>query len=160
MTQPNPAERGAQVRFPPPLVFVGFILFGTGLHYAVAPIPLPVDRWITLAAGILILLTGLSFIVVARNLFARTGQNPRPWTPSPELLLAGPYRFTRNPMYLGATLFQLGLGLAVDNLWISLLAAPALLLVHFIAVLPEEKYLSEKFGENYNAYLVKVRRYL
>jgi len=97
---------------------------------------------------------------MARNLFVRTGQNPTPWTPSPELLLAGPYRFTRNPMYLGVTLFQLGLGLAVNNLWISLLAAPALLVVHFTAVLPEEKYLSEKFGEDYKAYLVKVRRYL
>lgn len=160
MTQPNPAERGAQVRFPPPLVFVGFILFGTALHYAVVPAPVPVDRWITLTAGILISLTGLTFIVMAHKLFVRTGQNPKPWTPSPELLLEGPFRFTRNPMYLGMTLFQLGLGLTVNNLWISLLAAPALFIVHVIAVLPEEKYLTKKFGENYKAYLVKVRRYL
>ena len=63
-------------------------------------------------------------------------------------------------MYLGVTLFELGLGLAVNNLWISLFAAPALLTVHFIAVLPEEKYLSEKFGESYKAYLAQVSRYL
>jgi protein-S-isoprenylcysteine O-methyltransferase Ste14 len=63
-------------------------------------------------------------------------------------------------MYLGVTLFELGLGLAVNNLWISLFAAPALLTVHFIAVLPEERYLSEKFGESYKAYLAHVRRYL
>jgi protein-S-isoprenylcysteine O-methyltransferase Ste14 len=160
MAQPNPAERGAQVRFPPPLVFVGFVLFGMALQYAMAPIPLPVDRWITLTAGILISLTGLSFIVMAHRLFKRTGQNPIPWTPSPELLLQGPYRFTRNPMYLGLTLIQVGFGLAINNLWISLFAAPALFVVHFIAVLPEERYLTEKFGENYKAYRAKVRRYL
>ena len=63
-------------------------------------------------------------------------------------------------MYLGVTLVELGLGLAVNNLWISLFAAPGLLTVHFIAVLPEEKYLYEKFGESYKAYLSQVRRYL
>jgi len=63
-------------------------------------------------------------------------------------------------MYLGLTLFQVGLGLALGNLWISLFAAPALLVVHFIAVLPEERYLTAKFGEDYKTYLGKVRRYL
>lgn len=107
-----------------------------------------------------ILLIGLSLVISARTLFMRTGQNPKPWTPSPELLLNGPYRFTRNPMYLGITLVQFGLGLALGNLWISLLAPFSLLIVHFMAVLPEERYLAEKFGESYQAYLVKVRRYL
>jgi protein-S-isoprenylcysteine O-methyltransferase Ste14 len=160
MAQPKTAERGAHVRFPPPFVYVGFVLLGVALQYAVAPISFPVDRWISITAGILISLTGVSFIVMAYMLFRRTGQEPAPWTPTPELLLEGPYRFTRNPMYLGLTLIQVGLGLAVNNLWISLLAAPALLVVHFIAVLPEERYLTKKFGKNYKAYLAKVRRYL
>jgi protein-S-isoprenylcysteine O-methyltransferase Ste14 len=54
----------------------------------------------------------------------------------------------------------LGLGVALDNLWISFFALPALAIVHFMAVLPEERYLSEKFGESYAQYLGKVRRYL
>jgi len=62
-------------------------------------------------------------------------------------------------MYLGLTLVLIGLGLAIDHLWVALLAVPALVVVHFIAVLPEEKYLAEKFGENYRAYLARVRRY-
>jgi protein-S-isoprenylcysteine O-methyltransferase Ste14 len=160
MAQPKPAERGAQVRFPPPLVFIGFVLFGMALQYAVAPISFPADRWITVAAGVLMSLAGLSLIVLAHRRFKQTGQNPVPWTPSPELVLQGPYRFTRNPMYLGITLIQVGFGLAINNFWICLLAAPALLVVHFIAVLPEERYLAEKFGENYKAYRAKVRRYL
>ena len=92
--------------------------------------------------------------------FIRTGQSPIPWKPSPELILRGPYRFTRNPMYLGVTLVETGLGIALNNLWISFFALPALLIVHFIAVLPEEKYLSEKFGDSYRGYLSRVRRYI
>ena len=60
----------------------------------------------------------------------------------------------------GVTLFVIGLGLAVNNLWISLFAAPALLVVRFIAVLPEERYLVAKFGERYRSFLAQVRRYL
>ena len=160
MTQINSTERGAQVRFPPPLVFLGFTLLGVAFQYVVAPARVPGERAISAIGGLLILVAGLGFVASARILFKRTGQNPAPWKPSPELILKGPYRFTRNPMYLGVTLFELGLGLAVNNLWISLFAAPALLTVHFIAVLPEEKYLSEKFGESYKAYLAQVSRYL
>ena len=63
-------------------------------------------------------------------------------------------------MYVGITLFETGLGVALNNLWISLFAVPALLTVHFIAVLPEESYLAKKFGESYDRYRAQVRRYL
>jgi protein-S-isoprenylcysteine O-methyltransferase Ste14 len=63
-------------------------------------------------------------------------------------------------MYVGMTLLQIGIGVAANNLWISLFALAALAVVHVIAVRPEEKYLSEKFGEPYKAYLTRVRRYL
>ena len=52
------------------------------------------------------------------------------------------------------------MGLALDSLWVSLLAIPALMVVHFIAVLPEERYLSRKFGDEYVRYLRRVRRYI
>jgi protein-S-isoprenylcysteine O-methyltransferase Ste14 len=159
LAQTNSVERGARVRFPPPLVFLGCVLLGAAFKYVV-PAPVPVGRTISVIGGLLILMTGLGFVVSARILFSRTGQNPIPWKPTPSLIFQGPYRFTRNPMYLGVTLVELGLGLAVNNLWISVLAVPALLTVHLIAVLPEEKYLSEKFGDSYKAYLTQVRRYL
>ena len=160
MTQTISSERGARVRFPPPLVFLGGTLLGVAFQYLVAPARVPVDRAVSAIGGILIGVAGLGFVASARILFKRTGQNPVPWKPSPVLIVKGPYRITRNPMYLGVALIELGLGLAVNNLWISLFAAPALLTVHFIAVLPEERYLSEKFGESYKAYLAQVRRYL
>ena len=160
MAQANSIERGARVRFPPPLVFLSGLLLGVACQYLVAPAPVPVPRAISAGGGLLLLMAGLGLVASARILFMRTGQNPVPWKPSPTLILKGPYRFTRNPMYLGITLFELGLGLAVNNLWISLFAVPALVTVHLIAVLPEERYLAEKFGESYKAYLAQVRRYL
>lgn len=159
MSQAESAERGANVRYPPPTVYVAFILLGWGLSYA-ATLPVPGPRYVSLAAGLAILLAGLCLIAGAIKLFRRTGQEPAPWKPSPELVLSGAYRFTRNPMYLGLTCIQAGLGLAVNNLWITLLAPFSLLAVHFLAVVPEEKYLTEKFGESYRNYMTKVRRYL
>ena len=160
MAQTDAVERGAHVRFPPPLVFLGTALLGVAVNYFVVGAPVPFDRALSAVGGSLILLGGVAIIASARIHFTRTGQSPIPWKPSPSLIFRGPYRFTRNPMYLGATLVELGLGLAVNDLWISLFALPALLTVHVIAVLPEEKYLSEKFGEPYRAYLTQVRRYL
>ena len=159
MSQAESAESGANVRLPPPAVYVAFLLVGWGLSYA-ASLPVPGPRFVGLAAGLAIIVAGFWLIADARKLFERTGQEPAPWKPTPELVLTGPYRFTRNPMYLGLTCIQAGLGLAVNNLWITLLAPFSLLAVHFLAVLPEEKYLTEKFGNSYRTYLAKVRRYL
>jgi protein-S-isoprenylcysteine O-methyltransferase Ste14 len=159
MSQPESGEHGARVRFPPPLVYVAFILVGAALAYAV-PLPAPGPRYLSVAAGVAIVLAGLWLIADAWKLFRRTGQDPAPWKPSPELVLSGSYRFTRNPMYLGLTCIQVGLGIALNNLWISLLAAFSLLAVHFIAVVPEERYLAGKFGDSYRGYMIKVRRYL
>ena len=110
--------------------------------------------------GALGLFAGVSLIISARTHFTRTGQSPIPWKPTPELIFQGPYRFTRNPMYVGVTCIQAGLGVAVGNVWISVLAPVALLTVHFMAVRPEEKYLAQKFGTSYREYCNKVRRYL
>jgi protein-S-isoprenylcysteine O-methyltransferase Ste14 len=151
------AERGARVRFPPPLVFVSALGLGVAGRHLVTPPAVPVA--IRIAAGLLILL-GVGLIASARVWFVRTRQSPVPWKPTPELIFSGPYRFTRNPMYVGMTSIVIGLGVAAGNLWISLLAPLALLGVHFIAVRPEERYLSEKFGDAYRQYLARVRRYL
>ncbi|HEY1586248.1 MAG TPA: isoprenylcysteine carboxylmethyltransferase family protein, partial [Polyangia bacterium] len=98
--------------------------------------------------------------VSARQLFVTSGQDPKPWMPSPSLVVRGPYRFTRNPMYVGMTLLQVGIGFLHGNLWIVLLAPALLLTVHYTAVLREEAYLEEKFGDAYRAFKRRVRRYL
>ena len=160
MTQPSSAERGAAVRFPPPLIYVLWVLAGVGMHYVVARASLPLNRTALAVCGLAIVAIGVGIVASARIHFSRTGQSPIPWKPSPELILQGPYRFTRNPMYVGVTVIQIGLGVGFNNLWIAVFALLALVTVHFVAVLPEEQYLFEKFGDSYKTYLTRVRRYL
>lgn len=159
MTQNSPGERGADVHFPPPLVFVGFALLGLILHYVVGPIPVSLGYWNGIA-GIALLIASFAMVVSAVVEFQRTGQDPKPWLPTPELVIRGVYHLTRNPMYVGLTGLQLGLGLLLGYLWISVLAPVALLVVHRIAVVVEEKYLRAKFGQSFTDYCRQVRRYL
>jgi protein-S-isoprenylcysteine O-methyltransferase Ste14 len=154
------SERGASVRFPPPLVFVSALALGTALDRFVRSGGLPLERPLRVGIAAAVIALGIALIVSARVLFVRTGQSPVPWKPTPSLIGSGPYRFTRNPMYLGATTILLGLGLMMDNGWVGALALPALAVVHYIAVLPEERYLQERFGGDYVAYMDRVRRYL
>ena len=154
------SQGGAKVRVPPPLVFlllsgIGMLLEGAGYGFSVpfGKTPLRVCVW-------LLLLGGSALLISALFLFQRSGQDPEPWKPSPHLIGGGPYRFSRNPIYLSMVLFQSALGLVFDNLWIVILALPALLVVHYAAVLPEERYLAEKFGDAYNRYTASVPRYL
>jgi len=153
-------QGGARVRFPPPFVFLLLILCGVSLQRWLWPLTIATGSWLRVGAGTSIALGGAALMLNARRWFSRTGQHPAPWLPSPELLVQGVYRYTRNPMYLGFTLFQVGLGIAADNGWIAMLAPVSLLIVHFLAVRPEEAYLGETFGQSYRNYTRSVRRYL
>jgi protein-S-isoprenylcysteine O-methyltransferase Ste14 len=151
---------GARVRVPPPLTFLALLAAGVGLRFVVAPPPLPGGRGVQFAVGGALVVLALAIAGSAVGLFKRSGQDPAPWKPSPSLVVQGAYRFTRNPMYVGMTLLTVGIGVALDNLWIIIAAALALVVVHYTAVLPEEAYLAEKFGDDYRAYQKKVRRWL
>lgn len=154
------AERGARVRFPPPLVFLGCTITAVLVQRYVMPLGLDQGRPASTVAGVMLMVLGITSVVSARVLFFRTRQNPVPWTPTPELIAQGPYRFTRNPMYVGITTLLVGVGITSDVLWISLFALVALALVHLIAVVPEEAYLRDRFGEAYTGYVARVRRYI
>jgi protein-S-isoprenylcysteine O-methyltransferase Ste14 len=133
---------------------------GALIHSAVLPLAFPLPRSITLAAGGVLVVAAIALFAAAIRLFRATGQHPRPWLPTPSLIVEGPYRFSRNPLYVALTLAQLGLGLLLDDAWIVAFSAVSLGVVHFIAVRPEEAYLLERFGEPYRRYLASVRRYL
>jgi protein-S-isoprenylcysteine O-methyltransferase Ste14 len=80
--------------------------------------------------------------------------------PSPSLVVGGPYRFTRNPMYVAMFLLQIAIGCFNHDLWIVLLAPATLMTIHYTAVLREEAYLEDKFADEYRAFKRRVRRYL
>jgi len=96
----------------------------------------------------------------ARLIMAKAGTSVRPDKPSTTIVRAGPYRVTRNPMYVSFCLLQLALGLALND-WIPLLLAlPLALVLHFGVILREERYLELKFGEQYLALKRSVRRWV
>ena len=92
--------------------------------------------------------------------FRRAGTNIEPHKPSLVLVGDGPYRFTRNPMYLGLVLLLLGLSLAASLDWGIPLTPVLWLVLHHGVVLREEAYLIAKFGEPYREYLTRTRRWL
>ena len=155
MSDVRSRQGGARVRLPPPLVFAAALAAG---FFLPPRLGLPLGARLTLG-GILVI-AGLGMGVSAIGRFRKTGQDPSPWTPSPELIFHGPYRFSRNPMYVSMVMIACGIGLACDRAAVMFLALAALVLVHFTAVLPEERYLQEQFGEPYSRYKSRVRRYL
>ncbi len=158
MTEPRDA---AAVRFPPPLIPLATILLGGLLDRA-----LPIDLGFELPAPIRYGVGGL-VVTVALTLagwaiahFRRSGQNEKPWTPTTAIVGAGPYRFTRNPMYLAMVLLCIGAAILLSNWWILALTPLCALALQWFAIRPEEAYLESKFGEGYRAYKRRVRRWL
>ena len=86
----------------------------------------------------------------------RTGQTENPWKPTTEIVETGPFRITRNPMYLQMVLVCIGMFVLLSNFWILLLTPACAWALHRFAILPEERYLEEKFGQSYNAYRRRV----
>ncbi|HEY6155859.1 MAG TPA: isoprenylcysteine carboxylmethyltransferase family protein [Gemmatimonadales bacterium] len=159
MTTPSSPDTSG-VRVPPPLIYIGLFLVGYALHRTV-PVRLwgdvpPLARlvgWSLVGAGVLL-------AVGAVVLFRRAGTTPNPTRPTTALVLHGPYRFTRNPMYVGLGLCYLGATLLVNSAWPLVLFPVLIVLVQRWVIAPEEAYLERRFGAEYRAYRARVRRWL
>jgi protein-S-isoprenylcysteine O-methyltransferase Ste14 len=155
-----PEEDSAQVRFPPPFVYLGFLLTGLLLDKLSGRVPdfIPVLPLIMVAGGIA-LLAGISIILAGRGIFLKLGNNLKPWTHSNQIVSSGIFRFTRNPMYLGMALTYVGLALWFRSSWAVILLPVAIIVIRTQVIAREERYLEKKFGDEYLAYKAKVRRW-
>jgi protein-S-isoprenylcysteine O-methyltransferase Ste14 len=151
---------GASVSFPPPLVYLGALILGGLGHLLVTPLPLGLPLSLRIVLTVATAGAGIALIAAALGLFRQTGQDPKPWESTPEIISSGVYRFSRNPMYVGMALVQAGIGIGWGNAWLLLLVPVSLAIVYAIAVRHEEAYLGAKFGESYLAYKRSVRRWL
>ena len=152
-------EKGASVKFPPPLVFL--IILGIGyLVNLKHPILTELYYGRLYGSGWRLILLAVVIVKMAMQKFKITGQRPEPWLASPKLIEEGVYCYSRNPMYLGMALIQLGIGIVLANTWMVILTPLSMLGVHFIAIKPEEVYLEERFGQAYIDYKKRVNRWV
>lgn len=147
------------VRFPPPLVYLGFVLLGLLIDELLGWGALP-GYASRLGGGAVLLLAGLALIAAALGLFRRAGENPEPWTGTATLVTDGIYRFTRNPMYLGMALAHLGLALLLASPGALITLPLALLAIDRFVIVAEEAYLIRALGADYRAYCARVRRWI
>ncbi len=149
----------AQVRFPPPLVFFGFLLIGWVINdwFGLNPAIPDIVRWVLGGGAIL---AGLVVIALALLRFRRSGNNPEPWKTDAVFVAEGIYRVTRNPMYLGMALVFFGISVAANCLGGLLMLPLALISIQLFVIRSEESWLSQRFGDTYEEYRRRVRRWI
>jgi protein-S-isoprenylcysteine O-methyltransferase Ste14 len=103
---------------------------------------------------------GLALGLAAVRQFRRHETPFNPHQPSTALITAGPYRYSRNPIYLALNLVYAGIGIAADNPWTLALLVPVLIVMHHGVITREERYLERKFPDTYRRYKSTTRRWL
>ncbi len=143
------------------VVFSIPFLVGVVLQWVV-PFSLPREgaTLVFVSAGIALIILGTVLATMARREFRRYSQPTDPGHPTHKIVTTGVFSLSRNPLYLGGIGILVGLALALNLPWAIVLLLPALVACHYILIVPEERYLTEKFGEEYRSYAEKVGRWL
>jgi protein-S-isoprenylcysteine O-methyltransferase Ste14 len=152
-------DRGAGVRFPPPVLYAAFFAVGilASVFYPVRLLPSAV-AW-TLGGAILVVGVVLGPIWGVRTLRV-AGTTIRPDKPTAKLVADGPFRFSRNPLYLALSLMYAGFAIMANSPWALLLLFPVILIMSRFVIRREEEYLARAFGEEYEHYQMNVRRWI
>jgi protein-S-isoprenylcysteine O-methyltransferase Ste14 len=150
----------AGVRFPPPFIFLAALLLGLAVEWFFALITFGVDWRLLVATGALLFVAGAVIMLAAAGLFRRLGTNIPPSQPTTLIATTGPYRWTRNPMYLGMALIYAGLAIGFDRPIAFALLPLVLIAIQTQVIAREERYLEAKFGDDYRRYKAEVRRWL
>ena len=142
----------------PPLIYGAAFALGLTIHFLLPVQLLPRN----LALWIGALLIPVSFAIVASSIRtmdrAKTTHDVR--RPSTAVVTNGPFRFSRNPMYLSMMLLYLGVASMINSLWMFLLAVPLVAVMQRGVIKREERYLERKFGEEYLCYKARARRWI
>ena len=149
----------AHVIIRPPLAWALAVIAGFALSWLM-PLPLVPTAVPAGWLGGAVFVMALALAVWAIITITRAGSNVPTNMPTSSIVDTGPYRFTRNPIYLGMMLGQVGLAIAFDSLWLLVTLVPFVLVIRYGVVAREEAYLERKFGEVYRRYRAHVRRWL
>ncbi len=142
----------------PPVLLILAILIGLGLQ-RLWPLRFVPDRLEGIVGPVVV---GLGVILFALSVgrLRRAGTGFRAGDPTTVIVKSGPYRWSRNPIYLSFILFLAGLAIWLDNAWLLVLEVPFVALLRYAVIAKEEAYLERKFDEEYRRYKTSVRRWL
>lgn len=149
----------AQVLVRPPSAWAIAVIAGLALDW-LEPVEFLPEDWPGGLLGAVVFVLALAFAIWAIDTMTRAGTNVPTNRPATVMVESGPYRFTRNPIYIGMFGGLIGLGVAFDNLWLLLMLVPFALVIRYGVVRREEAYLEHKFGDAYRGYRQRVRRWL
>src|SRR5262245_26991254 len=147
------------------LFFAALFLFGWAWMAVMAS---TLDRWLRIelpgflrVAGLVVSSLALLLILACMVLFALVGLGtPAFINPPTQLVAAGPYKFVRNPMYIGDLLLMIGFGLVGRSPSVLLLSMGLAILLHLLVIRYEEPELRRGFGDSYEAYCRAVNRWI
>ncbi|MBI5620749.1 isoprenylcysteine carboxylmethyltransferase family protein [Candidatus Gottesmanbacteria bacterium] len=148
----------SQVIAPPPLIYLSGLVVGAILHW-LKPLPF-LPETLTLPLSTILVVTSIALITTAFRAFRKAKTTIHVHKPTTKIVTTGPYRFSRNPIYLSMTLLTIGIAILVNTLWILVMLIPVLLVMQFGVIAREEAYLTKKFGDEYLHFKSKVRRWL
>lgn len=159
----NTRGRGPGVNVPPPLFLVAGFVVGWLLERYVLDLLPPLSdgtQTVVTAAGVFLGAFGLTTALLGMMAFRRAQTAIFPNRDASRLVMSGPYRRTRNPMYTGLSLAYTGLSLMLSVGWALVTLPLALLALYRFVIVREERYLAQAFGNEYRQYKQKVRRWL
>ena len=142
----------------PPQLYLFAIILG-GLVHLLWPLSLGFPVALTIV-GLALLAVSLLLMIWASREFKRAETAVPHKIGASKLVTTGPYRYSRNPMYVSLTLLQLGIGFIMGSAWVLLALIPVLLIMNRGVIAREEAYMTNQFGQQYLNYKTAVRRWL
>jgi len=155
--QKGVSDRAETIALPPLIYGVAFVV-GLLLQAAVPIQVLPHQAALWL--GILFILVSIVIVVSAVRALARSNTTFDSRKPTTAIATDGAFRYSRNPMYLSVTLLYLGVALLINSLLMLLLILPLTVIMQWGVIEREEKYLEQKFGDEYRHYKARVRQWI
>lgn len=161
MTTSSPStDRGPGITFPPPFIFIIAMFIGSVLQ-RVVPLPLPIgNARVATLAGVTLIVIGVALALTGILTFRRFRTAIIPHKPATQIVDAGVYAHTRNPMYSGLTIAYVGFALWIATWWLLLLLPIVLAIIITKVIRREEQYLMRAFPTDYADYCSRVRRWI
>lgn len=145
---------------PPPLIFAVCVIAAVIVD-TFRPLPLcNMSDTVRYTVSAVVFLISIAIGLSALRVFRAAKEHPSPYKPTQTIVDSGPFRFTRNPIYISFLVTALAIAILDNSWWVVLSMIPLALLLEFGVIRREEEYLSRKFGAVYDDYRRRVRRWI